>query len=865
MTLPAGTVTFLMTDVEGSTRHWEANPEAMRVALTRHEHLVIDAVERAGGAVVRHKGEGDSIFAVFVTAQAAVRAAYEAQGALTDESWPEPVPLKVRMAVHTGEAELREGDYYGPAPNRCARVRGIAHGGQVLVSGATHAIVESELPKGLGLQFLGEYVLKDVARAERVYQLTGPGLKTDFPPPRSEAAGATLPIAVTSFIGRADELAQLGEEIRRRRLVTVVGPPGAGKSRLAMEAALRLAGDFRDRVYVVDLSMLADPGLVASAIASALGVREDPAKELLTTVAEAVKADRKLLVLDGCERVIEEAARVADLLVRRSPDLHLLATGLEPLGVPGEVRWPIRDLAVADATSLFVERARMVQPSFAPPDEIRSAIEQLVLRLDCVPLAIELAAARVNVLTVAQMLDRLSDRFRLLAGGSRGNTLRHQTLRAALAWSHDLLNQAERELFRRLCIFSGGFNLASATAVAAVDGQDEFAVIDDIGRLVDKSLVAGAAESGRYRMLESIRAYGRERLADAGEMETYSGRHADHFLAIAGASERSNQAELATEIDNFRLAQEWFDGHDPEKSLRLATALAWLWTGIGKSGEGQSSLESALSRWRVQDRLRASGCFEAGWFAWWRGDGELSATRFAEAESIAHAIGDPLIEGRSLAGHATLVADIGRDDESQMAWAKDAMQRAADLLRVAGDRVGEAGALHGLGFIGVFMGDHHDGNAHLDRAIALRREIGDNEGLIYSFYWKAVDAVTTGGLETGYDYMIEALRHMQEPSRHPMIGGLLEGLAEIAARDGDYEQAVILYEVADREQETAGLNRWMPVPGWRNWLSDIQARLGEARYEMAAARGRSMSVAAALELARPQPRHPKGAAAPATE
>ena len=849
-----------MTDVEGSTRHWEANPDAMREAITRHEHLVIDAVERARGTVVRHKGEGDSIFAVFVTAQSACRAAYDAQRALTEEAWPGSLRVTVRMAVHTGEAELREGDYYGPAPNRCARIRAIAHGGQVLVSGATHAIVEAELPRGLGLRYLGEYNLKDVARAERVYQLTGPGLRADFPPPRSESRAATMPVAVTSFVGRAEELTQLEEEIRRRRLVTVVGPPGAGKSRLAAESATRLAAEFRDRVFVVELSILADPGLVASAIASALGIREDPTKELLATVAEALETDKKLLLLDGCERVIDEAARAASLLVSRCPELHLLATGLEPLGVPGEVRWTLRSLTVSDATILFVERARLVQPSFALTEATRPAVEQLVLALDSIPLAIELAAARVNVLTVPQMLARLNDRFRLLAGASRGSTVRHQTLRAAMDWSHDLLKESERELFRRLCVFSGGFNIASAAAVAAAEGEDEFAVIDEIGRLVDKSLVAGEVGSGRYRMLESIRAYGRERLVEARELEIQSGRHAGHFLALAETTDRSKQVELAIEIDNFRAAQEWLDGHDPQKALRLATALAWLWTGIGKSGEGQARLDSALARWPALDKIRAAGCYEAGWFAWWRGNGEVSSARFAEAESIAHAIGDQLLEGRSLAGHATVVADIGANDAGQIEWAKKSMRRAAELLHTTDDRLGEASALHGLGAFSVFLGEHDEGVAHLDRAIALRREIGDTEGLMYSLFWKAVDAEMTGRIEAAFGYLTDGLTYMREPSTHPFVGAWLECAAELAARVGDDERAVMLYEVADRELTAAGINRWMPVPGWRSWRSDVAARLGQARYEAAAARGRSMSVEAALDLVRQPLGQAKGAA-----
>lgn len=850
MALPEGTLTFLMTDVEGSTRQWEADPEAMHDVIARHDRLLLQAVERHGGAVVRSKGEGDSVFAVFQTAGRACQAAAEAQRALSEEAWPEPIRLSVRMAIHTGEAELRDGDYYGPAPNRCARLRAVAQGGQVLVSGATQAVVETELPRALGLKYLGEHHLKDIARAERVFQLTGPSLRTEFPPLRSESMGATLPLAITSFIGRGEELGQVEEEVRRSRLVTLLGPPGVGKTRLAIEVAARLALEFDDRVCVVDLSTITDPRLVAGVIASTLGVREGPAKELLLTIADALKAERRLVVFDGCEQVVEESARAAGEILPRCPQLHLVATSREPLSIPGEVRWPLQNLSVSDAVDLFAERARLVQPSFRLTEGRRPPLEELVKKLDCIPLAIELAAARINVLNVPQMLARLDDRFRLLSGGPRGRTGRHQTLRAALEWSHDLLNQNERELFRRLSVFAGGFDIVSATGVAAAQDQDEFGLIDDVGHLVDKSLVAPEAGSGRHRMLESIRAYAREKLVEAGEAESYANLHAAHFLTLAESTDRSNIAELAAELDNFRAAQEWLDTRDAEAALRLATALSWLWTGIGQSGDGRSRLEGALARWPARDKLRATACFEAGWAAWWRGLSEVSGERFSEAASIAHQLADPLLEGRALAGHATLVFDTARDDEGAKAWALDALHRALGLLQLAGDRQGEASAVHGLGAYAVFQGNHDEAASLLDRSIAIRREIGDTEGLIYSHYWKAMDAITTGDFKAASHHAIESLSHAPEPSTHPMTGAWLEMVAELAARQGDLASALTLYAVADREQTVAGINRWNPVPEWGGWRSRALASLPAAEGESASARGQAMAIDDALAYAR---------------
>ncbi|HEY8744448.1 MAG TPA: adenylate/guanylate cyclase domain-containing protein, partial [Chloroflexota bacterium] len=597
--LPTGTVTFLFTDVEGSTRLWEQQPEMMRQVLVRHDAIIEEAVAQHAGVIVRPRGEGDSRFAVFARPSDAVAAAVAIQQALHGETWPLPAPFRVRMALHTGEADLRDGDYYGSAVNRCARLRAITHGGQTLVSQATAHLIRDGLPLDAGLRDLGDQRLSDLSRPERVYQLLHPDLPAEFPPLRSlTALPHNLPLQLTSFIGRERELGELTRRLQTARLLTLTGSGGAGKTRLALQVAAELVPRYPDGVWLAELAPLADPALVRRTVAAAVGVREAPGQAILDTLLAALREKRLLLVLDNCEHVLDACARLADALLRGCPGVQLLAASREALGVAGEVSWRVPSLAVPsleqrvaheqvaeyDAVQLFVERAQAALPSFSITAQNAMALAQVCARLDGIPLALELAAARVKGLTVDQLADRLHDRFRLLTGGSRAALPRQQTLRAAIDWSYDLLDEAEQRLFRRLAVFAGGWTVEAAEAVCAGDGLAHEDVLDILLRLVDKSLAL--AEERRYRLLETVRQYGRDRLAASGEAGAVYARHAAFYLALAEELEPQfmlggptiGRDGLVAEIDNQRAALNWYaDSDDVEAVLRLAGALLWYW------------------------------------------------------------------------------------------------------------------------------------------------------------------------------------------------------------------------------------------------------------------------------------------------
>jgi class 3 adenylate cyclase len=444
---PTGTVTFLFTDVEGSTRHWEEHPAAMRAALARHDALIEAEVAGHEGTVVRPRGEGDSRFAVFARASDAVAAAAALQRALSAEPWPPEAVLRVRMALHTGEADLREGDYYGSAVNRCARLRAIAHGGQTLLSAATAALVWDSVPSGASLRDLGEHRLADLQRPEHVFQLDAGALPAEFPPVRSlEASPNNLPVQLTSFIGREEEIAEVTRLVRAApsgaRLLTLTGAGGAGKTRLAVQVAAGVVEDAPDGVWYVELAPLADPALLPQAVASTCGVRETPGRSLLASLCEVWQPRHVLLILDNCEHLLDACAALADTLLRHCPHLSILATSREPLGIGGETTWRVPSLAPPPqgaqprealtryaAVQLFVERAVAVRPDFAVTEANAPVLAQICARLDGIPLAIELAAARMRGLAVEQVAARLDQRFRLLTGGSRTALPRQQTLR----------------------------------------------------------------------------------------------------------------------------------------------------------------------------------------------------------------------------------------------------------------------------------------------------------------------------------------------------------------------------------------------------------------------------------------------------
>src|SRR5579884_1453224 len=692
--LPEGTATFLFTDIEGSTRLWERAPEAMREALARHDALLREAVEAHRGHVF--KTIGDAFCAVFAAAPDALVAALAAQRELAgmvvraasevSGTAAEEMGLRVRMAVHAGTAQARDGDYFGPTLNRIARLLAVGHGGQVLLSQAACDLLGDALPSQAGLRDLGSHRLKDLQQPEHIYQLLHPDLPADFPPLRSLSPETTnLPVQLTSFIGREKEMEEIKRLLSRTRLLTLTGSGGCGKTRLAAQVGADLLADFADGVWLVELAAIADPALVPQTVASTLGIREEPGQRLLETLQQHLKPKSLLLLLDNCEHLSAACAQLAETLLQACPNLRILASSREALGIAGELAYRVPSLSLpelprlpsaeaalvpalarCEATRLFVERAALSYPGFALTEQNAPAVAQVCVRLDGIPLAIELAAARIKVLSADQIAARLDDRFRLLTGGSRTALPRQQTLRALIDWSYDLLSEAERTLLRRLSVFLGGWTLEAAEAVcadashapprAAAMGAGEHAaapleagsrenaggpvaaeaVLDLLSRLVDKSLVLveeSAEAEARYRLLETVRQYSRDRLMESEEARDLRCRHRDWFLTLAEGAERRLRGpdqvawlnRLAQEHDNLRMALEWCRAEEDagaEAGLRLAGALWRFWRVRGYLSEGRERLEAALAQASASERTaqRAKALYGLAALAWGQGD-----------------------------------------------------------------------------------------------------------------------------------------------------------------------------------------------------------------------------------------------------
>ncbi len=559
---PGGTLAFLFTDIEASTRRWEGDRTAMAADLARHDAILRDAVAAHGGSLFTHTGDG--LGAAFATVPDALAAAIAGQRELGGVTWSGPGPLRVRMAVHAGTAEARAGTYLGPTLNRTARLLGEAGGGQILCSQSAADLVRDDLPDGAMLLDFGERALEGFSRPERVWRVAHPDLPESPPPPTVE----TRPSGpLTSFVGREEELAELAALLPQTRLLTITGVGGAGKTRLALELAARMEKLYEDGARVVELASVRDDRPLAGDVLAALGVDTGPGSGLAADeqLCRVLSTRRILLVLDNCEHVLEPVDVLVGTVLRRCPHVTIVATSREVLSVAGETTWSTpglslppagagapEDLEGSDAASLFVVRARTAQPGFGAVPANAAAIARICRRLDGIPLALELAAARVRVLSVPQLADRLDDRLRLLTSGPRSAPARHQTLRATMDWSFELLGAAEQQLLRRLAVFPQNFDLDAAAAVAG-DGADPIDVLDLLARLVDKSLVVpeGAAETARYRLLETVRQYAAEKLAGAGEEEETRARHRRHFVERIRTGYRSGAHFFGIEWSRF--------------------------------------------------------------------------------------------------------------------------------------------------------------------------------------------------------------------------------------------------------------------------------------------------------------------------
>jgi predicted ATPase/class 3 adenylate cyclase/DNA-binding CsgD family transcriptional regulator len=657
--LPTGTVTLLLADVEGSTRLWETQPDEMTAAVGRLNQTVNDVIAGHDGVRPVEQGEGDSFVAAFARGSDAVAAALELQRAPL-------APIRLRIGVHTGEIQLRdEGNYAGPTINRTARLRDLGHGGQTLLSGTTEDLVAERLPADTWLVDLGSHELRGVTRPERVVQLCHPDLINDFPPLRvpKTVVSQRLPAQFTSFVGRDSELARVRQLLADNRLVTVTGAGGAGKTRLAVQLAGQLAGEFSGGVWYVDLAPITDPDLVPTTAAHALGLPDQPGRSTMDTLTRFIADRRMLVVLDNCEHLLDACAALMVALLEACPGLTLLVTSREPIGLAGEVSWRVPSLSLADeAVELFTDRARRARSDFEIRDDNAAVVAEICQRLDGLPLAIELAAARVRALSLTEILDSLHDRFRLLTGGARTAVRRQQTLRASVDWSHALLTEPERVLFRRLAVFSGGFDLDAAQAVAGGGDVQRYQVLDQLSLLVDKSLVVAENIRGRtrYRLLETVRQYALEKLGESGEADAVRTRHRDYYttmVALLDAPSISNleqffseQAEI--EVDNLRAAFGWSrENSDVELALALASWLAAAWLLMGRGREGLAWFDAILGEENALDlnaKVRARALADQALLAAWV-NAAASLSQAQEALAIARDIDDPALLVRALA------------------------------------------------------------------------------------------------------------------------------------------------------------------------------------------------------------------------
>jgi predicted ATPase/class 3 adenylate cyclase/DNA-binding CsgD family transcriptional regulator len=656
--LPTGTVTLLLADVEGSTRLWQTQPEEMTTAVARLDSALSDLLAVHGGVRPVEQGEGDSFVAAFARASDAVVCAIDLQRAAL-------APIRLRIGVHTGQVQLRdEGNYIGPTINRTARLRDLAHGGQTVLSGATEQLVADWLPDDAWLTDLGSHELRDLPRPERVTQLCHPDLRNEFPPLREpKRAGARgLPMQLTSFVGRVTQMTEIRELLADNRLVTLTGAGGAGKTRLAIRIAADIASDYDDGVFYVDLAPVAHEAVVPVAVARALGLPDQPGRSTMETLAKFVGERQLMIVLDNCEHLLDASAGLAADLLANCPGLTILATSREPTGVPGEVSFQVPSLSVDDeAIELFADRARRVRPGFAVTEDSAVTVTEICRRLDGMPLAIELAAARVRALSLEEIVASLHDRFRLLTGGARTAVRRQQTLRASVDWSHALLTEPERILFRRLAVFLGGFDLDAAQSVAGHAEVERYQVLDQLALLVDKSLVVAENTGGgmRYRLLETVRQYAQEKLGESGEAEAVRSRHRDHYTSMAALLDSPARSDYQLRVeqadhdmDNLRAAFGWsIENAEKEAALELACSLQPLWLSRSRIQEGRAWFDAVLTAEDatlddLSPRLRARVLADKTVLDAWVNTYDIDSAE--QALAIARSIDDPPLLARAL-------------------------------------------------------------------------------------------------------------------------------------------------------------------------------------------------------------------------
>jgi len=845
--LPAGTVTFLFADIEASTRLLQQLGDRPYANLLAEYRQVLRGTfhEGQGYEVDAH---GDAFFASFSRAQDAILSAIAAQRAIVATPWPDGIVVRLRMGLHTGEPVTAGTSYVGMDVHLAARICTCGHGGQILLSRATAHLIEHELPKGTGLKDLGEHRLKDLARAHHIYQLVARGLPADFPPLKSLGAYPNnLPIQLTSFIGRAREVAEVKQLLTSNRLITLTGVGGTGKTRLALQVAADVLEDFTHGVWVVELADLTDPALVPLTLASVLGISQLTERRLLDILVDAIRSRQLLLVFDNCEHLLSACAELADTLLRSCPEVRILTTSREGLRIGGEILYPVPPLPVPiaplpppekllqyDAVRLFIERGITRLPTLALTRQNARSIADVCTRLDGIPLAIELAAARINTMGMDELVTRLNDRFRLLTGGSRSALPRHQTLRAAMDWSYDQLSTPEQVLLRRLSVFAGGFTLEAAEAICANEDVQTLETLDLLSRLVDKSLVLAEqhGQEMRYRLLETVRQYSREKLAPS-ESDSLRERHLQFFLRTAEqaepqlqkAGQQAGLERLEIEHDNLRAALEWSKVRaGTEVGLRLAGALSPFWSERGYWREGRGWLEGALANSPQGSPARGKALYGAGYLAWRLGDYESAVRLSEESLALCRTLGDKWGLAFSLLNLGVIARYQDHYERAEalheeslalfrelgslwgVAWslrllgivlwyrgsyvrAGTALEESLALSRAQDHKGNIAAALHSLGRFAAYQGEDERAAAFLNEGLTLFQALGSQEGIVSSLHMLGRIAGHQGDHERARTVVQESLEIVRQLGSEWSTADVLNTLAQIEAQQANFQQA----------------------------------------------------------------------------
>ena len=821
---PSGTVTFLFTDIEGSTKLSQEYPDHIPALLARHNEILNQAIETHAGFLF--KIVGDAYCVAFHSTTDALGAALEAQRQLNRELWS-PAPVRVRMGIHTGVARLEgESDYSGYATLALVqRIMSAGHGGQVLLSNTTHDLLVGNLPEGAQLVDMGERQLKDILRLERLYQLSVPDLPSEFPALKTQKIIThNLPGHLTSFIGRELELSQTKERLEGARLLTLIGPGGTGKSRLSLQLGGEVLPSFSDGVWLVELAPLSDATLIIQTVASVLGLRESSGRPLTDHVIDYLRAKELLLILDNCEHLIDACARLADQLLQSCPNLKMIASSREALGINGETVYrvpslflPTQDrvtreaLLECESVQLFVERASAANPKFNLTEMNAFSVAQICLRLDGIPLALELAAARVRVLSVEQVAERLDDRFRLLTGGSRTALPRQQTLRALIDWSYDLLTDSEKALFRRLAVFVGGWTLEAAEAVCAGDGVEPYEVLDLLTQLVDKSLVIPEERDNvvRYHRLETIRQYAREKLLESDEALKVRQRHLDYFIELIkwgdknwfGPEYAEVEKRLGSEGDNIRAALAWTLENQPEKALEIISwvVVMGLWITRGQITEARNWCKMALDRLEeispdldIEDktlmRLKATGWNYLSMALMNLGDHRASRDAAENSVKLARESGNERILARGLASLGIGAAYSGDPD-----YALEVTMESIAICKQQGYLRTHAWAINTMIHIYAIKGDQDQKQKYEEEYKALTQKGGMPFDPAEAEMNLSEQAHARGDIAGALQHVENALGILAERGDKYRLTGFTSEVAHFLRQHGEYKEALMYY------------------------------------------------------------------------